>query len=506
MLKSIVAGIAIFLAGLFGAHPAPSQVASAASPATGVNQSYQQQSSQVTASSTAATRPNSQPTTIINQPVIEHIIERAIPFASSGITSSELDARLQELTGIFSTQLAGIAAVNAAASNNFVTVPVFAQAGRIDNLANVTITNAIVHGVSGLTAADIPSLPYLSTSGGTLTGDVSLTNATSTNFFATLGHFTTGIIDTLTSTAATITNLIATTITGTNATFINATTTNATSTNFFATTASSTNLFAQTASLGTLSAGMLNLSGLATFANGLISQASSTIGNGTQVGGLTISGGATTTGNAYFAGGLSIATTPINVFTTYHPGNNPGEFFSIESKANTTQPGNSGTHLYQGDQNFMISRGLHYDPLIKKYVFDDPTVLASHLLYEFGEVGYQQYITFPCAGSPPATVTISIASPAVVTLNNNCLAANSPVYLTTTDALPTGLTATPGGNWPAAGAWQTGVGTLYYVKTVLDANTFTLSATPGGTAINTSGTQSGTHTLIAGVPVVTTAS
>src|SRR5450830_1738165 len=109
MLKSFVAGIAIFLAGLFGAHPAPSQVASAASPATVVDQSYQQQSPQVTASSTAATRPTSQPTTIINQPVIERIIERAMPSASSGVTSSELDARLQKLTGTFSTQLAGIA-------------------------------------------------------------------------------------------------------------------------------------------------------------------------------------------------------------------------------------------------------------------------------------------------------------------------------------------------------------------------------------------------------------
>jgi hypothetical protein len=34
--------------------------------------------------------------------------------------------------------------------------------------------------------------------------------------------------------------------------------------------------------------------------------ASTTIGNGTQIGGLTISGGATTTGNAYFAGGLGV--------------------------------------------------------------------------------------------------------------------------------------------------------------------------------------------------------
>jgi len=44
------------------------------------------------------------------------------------------------------------------------------------------------------------------------------TNATSTNLFATLGRFTSGIIDTLIATAATITNLTSTTITATNAT------------------------------------------------------------------------------------------------------------------------------------------------------------------------------------------------------------------------------------------------------------------------------------------------
>ena len=42
---------------------------------------------------------------------------------------------------------------------------------------------------------------------------------------------------------------------------------------------------------------------------GVIVSASSTIGSGTQTGGLTISGGATTTGNAYFAGNVGIGTT-----------------------------------------------------------------------------------------------------------------------------------------------------------------------------------------------------
>jgi hypothetical protein len=76
------------------------------------------------------------------------------------------------------------------------------------------------------------------------------------------------------------------------------------------------------------------------------------------------------------------------------------------------------------------------------------------------------------------TVTISNASPAVVTLASHGVAAGTSLVFTTTGALPTGLTA----------------GTTYYVKTVLSVNTFTVSATSGGAAINTSSAGSGVHT------------
>lgn len=77
------------------------------------------------------------------------------------------------------------------------------------------------------------------------------------------------------------------------------------------------------------------------------------------------------------------------------------------------------------------------------------------------------------------TVTITVASPGVLTLNKHGLALNQAVQLSTTGALPTGLTA----------------GAIYYVKTIPSVNTFTLSATLGGAVINTTGTQSGVHTL-----------
>lgn len=82
--------------------------------------------------------------------------------------------------------------------------------------------------------------------------------------------------------------------------------------------------------------------------------------------------------------------------------------------------------------------------------------------------------------SEVATVTISSASPGVITLVGHGFAANDPVVLSNSGgALPVAFTA----------------GTVYYIKTVLDADTFTLSETAGGTAINTASTGTGTHSI-----------
>jgi hypothetical protein len=79
-----------------------------------------------------------------------------------------------------------------------------------------------------------------------------------------------------------------------------------------------------------------------------------------------------------------------------------------------------------------------------------------------------------------ATVTISFASPGVVTLASHGFAANDPVvFYNSGGALPAEIVS----------------GTKYYVKTVLNANTFTISATAGGAAINTSGAGTGTHSV-----------
>ena len=82
-------------------------------------------------------------------------------------------------------------------------------------------------------------------------------------------------------------------------------------------------------------------------------------------------------------------------------------------------------------------------------------------------------------------VTLTIASPCVITLSN-IFAEGTAIKLSTTGALPTGLTA----------------GTTYYLINV-DGATANLSATLTGTAINTSGSQSGVHSISTLVDVPT---
>jgi microcystin-dependent protein len=83
------------------------------------------------------------------------------------------------------------------------------------------------------------------------------------------------------------------------------------------------------------------------------------------------------------------------------------------------------------------------------------------------------------ASSLTGTVTITIATPGVVTWTGNKLQNNDPIEFSTTGALPTGLA----------------INTTYYVVGLV-GSTFNVAATPGGAAINTTGVQSGVHTAL----------
>jgi len=110
--------------------------------------------------------------------------------------------------------------------------------------------------------------------------------------------------------------------------------------------------------------------------------------------------------------------------------------------------------------------------------------------YNFGEdliFGYQGgpiYYWNATYGVVPSTMTVTIASPGVLTLGINPTNGDAVVFQTT-GTLPTGITA----------------GTVYYVINA-SGTTCNISATYGGVAINTSVSQSGVHQLsVRGIPL-----
>jgi len=95
----------------------------------------------------------------------------------------------------------------------------------------------------------------------------------------------------------------------------------------------------------------------------------------------------------------------------------------------------------------------------------------------YGPRGSPLYYWEAAIGVTSTTITITIASPGVVTCNLG-LANNTPIVLSTTGWLPTGLLP----------------GVTYYAL-FLSSTTFNLAATASGTPIITTGTQGGVHSV-----------
>lgn len=85
-----------------------------------------------------------------------------------------------------------------------------------------------------------------------------------------------------------------------------------------------------------------------------------------------------------------------------------------------------------------------------------------------------------CNAKAGGTFTVTIASPAVFSRTAHGLVAGDAVTLSTTGSLPSGLAT---------------LTTYYVIAAGLTANTFEVSLSAGGAAVNTSGSQSGTHTF-----------
>ena len=200
-----------------------------------------------------------------------------------------------------------------------------------------------------------------------------------------------------------------------------------------------------------------------------------TFTGGTAVGGLTISGeyqityvsGATTYTITAASAATSGATGGGTVYAVYQV--NTGPAFAVPLTGWGSGVWGSGTW----------GNTISSTEAIRIWNADN---FGQDLLY--GPQGLPLYYWNATIGVVPSTITITIASPAVVTAALNLPDATA-IQLQTTGALPTGLV----------------VGTTYYTK-YLTATTFNLALTSGGAAINTTGSQSGiTQISPRGVPV-----
>lgn len=102
-------------------------------------------------------------------------------------------------------------------------------------------------------------------------------------------------------------------------------------------------------------------------------------------------------------------------------------------------------------------------------------------LFCFGQaISRTDYAALFARVATSGVVTITIASPGVISWAGHPFKDGDPFSMTTTGALPTGFTA----------------GNTYYAVNVVAGVSFRGSATPTGAGINTSGTQSGVHTAL----------
>ena len=157
----------------------------------------------------------------------------------------------------------------------------------------------------------------------------------------------------------------------------------------------------------------------------------------------------------------------------------------------------AGDYIYAYQMCFTDRNGseIKSKPSVVQYYFSqaEGTVTGSNA-YTMTISGLQstvfgpnrQFPVFACAtngsftfGTTAVTATITIASPAVITVaSTSTYAVGDPIRFSTSGALPTGIS----------------INTTYYISAIPSGTTFRISTTSGGSDVNTSGIQSGTHT------------
>lgn len=167
-----------------------------------------------------------------------------------------------------------------------------------------------------------------------------------------------------------------------------------------------------------------------------------------------------------------------------NPGNTPATQVTVGMHSNSMNSGSfvvrnvTGALSFTATQSSSLGVGVNNNQYVYFYVVDTDGVGTMALCAS----GVRYDDSSPYSGNiikESYTVTITNASPAVITATGSFTQNNTPVVFTTSGALPTGLTA----------------GQVYYAINASPPNTIQVSATPGGVAINTSSAGSGTHTM-----------
>lgn len=166
---------------------------------------------------------------------------------------------------------------------------------------------------------------------------------------------------------------------------------------------------------------------------------------------------------------------------------NKTTFFLSETNVYSGQPGVFETAIISGDDSSidksMVGISVQYAPLpsggmvVAKYKANQDQYWTTAFVDSV-----QNDLSHEATSIESRTdaVTISIASPAVATLADHRLIPGQVFRFQTSGSLPTGITA----------------GQDYYVlPTSITSSAFRFSATSGGAAVNSTGTQSGIHTI-----------
>jgi microcystin-dependent protein len=115
--------------------------------------------------------------------------------------------------------------------------------------------------------------------------------------------------------------------------------------------------------------------------------------------------------------------------------------------------------------------------------FGGRTAITGWLLCDGSAVSRTTYASLLAVICPSQTFTVTIASPGVFSATSHGLVLGDKVHFTTTGGLPSGLAAN----------------TDYYVISAgLTSSAFEVALSPSGAAVNTTGSQSGVHTVYKG--------